>query len=70
VPVGFLVAISLYCAHCGRPMLVTLSEGPLGDERDEVDPRTQPQRWACPWCQRHNDGVFPGWLLEATSLHG
>jgi hypothetical protein len=55
----------LPCVHCGRLMRLTLSSGPLGDERDEISPETQPQKWACPWCQKHNDRVFAGWLLAA-----
>ncbi len=58
------VTVPVFCQHCGKGMFLAISRGPLGDERDEVNPVTQPQRWACAWCQVHNDRVFFGWLLE------
>ena len=59
-----MVTVPVFCQYCGKSMLLTISRGPLGDERDEVDPVTQPQRWACPWCRAHNNRVFFGWLLD------
>lgn len=69
------VTLPVHCVHCGGAVTLQMSDWPTVLSHDgsspvpEDHPGLQKASWGYPWCQRENEGGFPGRLAWVTKGH-
>lgn len=70
-----LETLPVYCAFCGQPVTLTVSNWPRvwnHAEREAAPddhPLMQQAVWNCPHCEKENEGGIPGRLQFAKKGH-
>lgn len=68
------VVLAGRCAHCGGSVTLTESIWERVVARDghllpRCDPAVQRATWNCPYCDKENEGGFPGKIALATKAN-
>lgn len=72
------VTFDLNCAHCGGPVTLQMTDWPAavrldGSPTNPDDIQHRLARWSCPYCQKDNQGGFPGrmaWVTKRVAATG